>query len=154
MPDTASPTRPPFRAALDSIRAYQAGMSLEEAGRRYGRDDFVKLASNENLFGPSPTVYEAVRNTLQFELYPDPYAEKLRAAIAGRVGVDVGRVIMGSGSETLVDILMRATLEPGDLVQIASPTFPLYYLVAGAIGVKLQDVPRKPDFDLDVEATV
>lgn len=153
MTDTASPTRPPFRASLDSIRAYQAGMSLEEAGRRYGRDDFVKLASNENLFGPSPKVYEAIKAVAALELYPDPYAEKLRGAIAEGLGVDVGRVIMGSGSETLVDILFRATLEPGDLVQLSSPTFPLYFLVAGAIGARISDVPRKGNFDLDVEAT-
>src|SRR3569623_138997 len=98
MSDTASPTRPPFRAALDSIRAYQAGMSLEEAGRRYGRDDFVKLASNENLFGPSPKVYEAIRQATQLELYPDPYAEALRSSLPERIGVDMGRIIMGVGS--------------------------------------------------------
>jgi histidinol-phosphate aminotransferase len=154
MTDTASPTRPPFRASLDNIRAYQAGMSLEEAGRRYGRNDFVKLASNENLFGPSPKVYEAVRAASQFELYPDPYAEKLRGAIAEGVGVDMDRIIMGSGSETLVELLMRASVEAGDTIQVSSPTFPLYFLVAGAIGCKIDDVPRLADFDLDLEATI
>jgi histidinol-phosphate aminotransferase len=154
MSDTATPTRPPFRAALDSIRAYQAGMSLEEAGRRYGRSDFVKLASNENLFGPSPKVYEAVRQATQIELYPDPYAEALRTALAGRIGVDMDRIIMGAGSETLVELLMRAAMEAGDVLQLSSPTFPLYGLVAGAMGLKVRDVPRLPNFDLDVAATI
>lgn len=154
MTDQTSATRPPFRAALDTIGSYQGGMSLEEAGRRYGRNDFVKLASNENLFGPSPKVYEAVAAVTQLEFYPDPNAEKLRRAIAARVGVDMDRIIMGSGSDTLIDILMRATLEPGDEVQISTPTFPLYFLVAGAIGAKLRDVSRLANFDLDVDATV
>lgn len=154
MSDTATPTRPPFRTALDSIKAYQAGMSLEEAGRRYGRSDFVKLASNENLFGPSPKVYEAVRQATQLELYPDPYAEALRSALAERTGVDMGRIVMGAGSETLVELLMRAAMEAGDVLQLSSPTFPLYGLIAGAMGLKIRDVPRLPNFDLDVAATI
>jgi histidinol-phosphate aminotransferase len=146
--------RPPFRAALDGVSAYQAGMSLAEAARRYGRDDFVKLASNENLLGPSPKAYEAIAATDPLELYPDPYCEALRAAIGGRLGVDPSRLIMGAGSETLIDLLMRGLLEPGDTVQVSQPTFPLYAICAGAIGAELVNVPRLADFSLDVDATV
>ena len=146
--------RPPFRPALDTISAYQAGMSLAEASRRYGRHDFVKLASNENLFGPSPKVYEAIAAADPLELYPDPYSERLREAIGGRLGLDPRRVIMGAGSETLIDLLMRALLEPGDRAQVSQPTFPLYAITAGSIGAALVNVPRLPNFDLDVEATV
>ena len=152
LPPEALPARPPFRAELDAISAYQAGMSLAEAARRYGRDDFVKLASNENLFGPSPRVYEAIAAADPLELYPDPYCEILRAAIGGRLGLDPDRVIMGAGSETLIDLLMRALLASGETVQISSPTFPLYAISAGAIGARLVDVPRLPDFELDVDA--
>jgi histidinol-phosphate aminotransferase len=150
----AEPRRSPFRPALDGVSAYQAGMSLAEAARRYGRDDFVKLASNENLFGPSPKAYEAIAATDPLELYPDPYCESLRNAIGSRVGVDPSRVIMGAGSETLIDLLMRALLEPGDAVQVSQPTFPLYAICAGAIGAELVNVPRLGDFSLDVDANV
>jgi histidinol-phosphate aminotransferase len=146
--------RPPFRQALDSIAAYQAGMSLAEAARRYGRDDFVKLASNENLFGPSPKVYEAIAAMDPLELYPDPYCTALREEIGARLGVDPARIVMGSGSETLIDGLMRALLDTGDTVQLSQPTFPLYGIVAGGIGARLVDVPRLADFALDVDATI
>ena len=63
-PEAPAPRPSPFRASLDSVAAYQAGMSIETAKQRFGRDDFVKLASNENLFGPSPKVYHVLQNTL------------------------------------------------------------------------------------------
>lgn len=146
--------RPPFRTALDVVEAYKAGMSLEEAARRYGRDDFVKLASNENLFGASPKAYEAARAVPSLELYPDPYAEALRGAIAARVGVPVSRVVAGAGSEQVIELLMRGVLEPGDTVLLSTPTFPLYFIVGGAIGAKIVDVPRQRNFDLDVEPVI
>jgi histidinol-phosphate aminotransferase len=147
--------RPPVRATLDTIAAYQAGMSLEEAARRYGRDDFCKLASNENLFGPSPKTLAAIQGALgHLEIYPDPFSAKLRSAIGDRLGVSASRVIIGSGSESLIDFFMRSILEPQDKVMWSSPTFPFYGIYAKAIGCTIIDVPRKADFSLDVDATI
>ncbi|MGZ8369630.1 MAG: histidinol-phosphate transaminase [Caulobacteraceae bacterium] len=153
-PTTTPIGRPPFRATLDTVEPYKAGMSLAEAARRHGRDDFVKLASNENLFGASPLAYEAARAVPSLELYPDPNCDALRQAIGGRVGVDPARVSVGPGSESQIDLLMRGILEPGDTVQISAPTFPLYAIVGDAIGVAYVDVPRLPDFALDVDGTI
>jgi histidinol-phosphate aminotransferase len=142
-----------FRASLEGVHAYQAGMTLEEAGRRYARSDFAKLASNENLHGCSPKVYEALRAFDHLEIYPDPYSERLRGAIAHRLGVEMGRVILGAGSETLIDLVIRAVIEVGDRALISSPTFPLYASGLRLAGAQILDIPRLPNFDLDVEAT-
>ena len=129
-------------------------MTLEAAGVRYPGLEFAKLASNENLHGCSPRVYEALRGFGRLEIYPDPASLRLRAAIGARLEIEPERVIMGAGSETLIDLLMRAVLEPGDRVVLSSPTFPSYATAAAVAGAEVTDVPRRPDFDLDVDATI
>jgi len=130
-------------------------MRLEEAERQFGRRNFAKLASNENLFGPSPRVDEALLAHLDgVNLYPDPQCRILRGRISWDLGVSPDRLMFGNGSEQLIDIIMQATLAPGDQIVISSPTFPLYAVFATAIGAEIVDVPRHTDMTLDVEATV
>jgi histidinol-phosphate aminotransferase len=148
-PAVASPVRP----ALEGVSAYKAGMTLAEAGRRAGRTDLSKLASNENLLGCSPKVAEAVQIALASpEIYPDPYCETLRAAIGERLAIDPGRIVMTPGSEALIDYLFRAVLHPGDSILLSSPTFPAYEIFGRCAEATFIDAPRLPGFDLDVEA--
>ncbi|MBO9709677.1 MAG: aminotransferase class I/II-fold pyridoxal phosphate-dependent enzyme [Caulobacter sp.] len=145
----ASPVRP----ALEGVQAYKAGMTLAEAARLAGRQDLSKLASNENLLGPSPRVAAAVTAAaLNPEIYPDPYCETLRAAIGGRLGVDAGRIVVTPGSEALIDYLFRAVLHPSDSVLLSSPTFPAYQIFGRCAEAAFIDVPRLANFDLDVPA--
>jgi len=148
-PAVASPVRP----ALEGVVAYKPGMTLAEAGRLAGRTDLAKLASNENLLGCSPKVAGAVLAALASpEIYPDPYCETLRAAIGARLAVDPARIVVTPGSEALIDYLFRAVLHPGDSVLLSSPTFPAYEIFGRCAEARFIDVPRRPGFDLDVEA--
>jgi histidinol-phosphate aminotransferase len=143
----------PVRPALEGVHAYKAGMTLAEAARRAGRSDLSKLASNENLLGCSPKVADAVRGALASpEIYPDPYCETLRDAIAARLAVDPARVVMTPGSEALIDYLFRAVLHPGDSILLSSPTFPAYEIFGRCAEATFIDVPRLGNFDLDVDA--
>lgn len=152
-----SPIRPSavarFRTALDGVRTYAGGMTLKRAAQLKPGLQFAKLASNENLLGPSSEVAPAVRAALgESNLYPDPYCEALRDAIGERLRRPASRIIVGPGSEALIDYLFGAVLETGEDVLISSPTFPRYAIVATALGAQLRDVPRRPDFALDVPA--
>lgn len=151
-PVTTAPSSP-MRPALEGVQAYKSGMTLAEAGKRTGRSQFSKLASNENLLGASPKVAAAVAAAIaEPELYPDPYCETLRAAIGGRLGVDPSRIIVSPGSEALIDYLFRAVLHPGDTILFSSPTFPAYDIFARCAEARIIDVPRLANFDLDVPA--
>lgn len=148
-------SRSPFRPALEAVIPYKGGMSLAEAGRRYRRTRFAKLASNENPFGPSPSVTEAVRDALhEVEFYPDAACTALRARLSEDLGVDPAALVFGPGSEAILDYALRATVDPGEVVVQAGPTFPSYSIVTKAIGATLRDVPRKPDFSLDVDTLI
>jgi histidinol-phosphate aminotransferase len=150
-----SEIRWPFRPALDAVVPYKGGMSLAEAGRRYRRTRFAKLASNENPFGPSPRVLDAVRGALrEVEFYPDAACNELRTRIATDLGLDPDCLVFGPGSEAILDYALRATVDPGQVVVQSSPTFPSYGIVAKGIGAVLRDVPRKQDWSLDVDAVI
>lgn len=143
----------PVRAALEAVQAYKSGMTLAEAGRRTGRSQFSKLASNENLLGASPMVAAAVAAAVaEPQIYPDPYCETLRDAIGGRLGVDPARVVVSPGSEAVIDYLFRAVLHPGDSILLSSPTFPAYEIFGRCAEARIVDVPRLANFDLDVPA--
>ncbi len=89
----------------------------------------IKLSSNENPLGPSPKAVEAIkRESKRVNVYPDPKAEKLRMAISRYLGVDRECVIVGNGSDELVDLVCKAFMDPGDEVLIPLPTFSEYEL--------------------------
>lgn len=149
----ASAVPSPVRAALETVQAYKSGMTLAEAGRRAGRADFSKLASNENLLGASPKVAEAVMAALAApEIYPDPYSEVLRDALGTHLAVDPARIVVSPGSEALIDYLFRAVIASGDTMLTSTPTFPTYEIFARCAEASIIDVPRLANFDLDVEA--
>ncbi|MEX0800116.1 MAG: histidinol-phosphate transaminase [Dehalococcoidia bacterium] len=123
-----------------------------ELGIPEGR--LVKLDGNENPYGPSPRVLEALGRYGGYHIYPDPDQRRVREAIAGYVGADSERIIVGNGSDELLDLVGRLLLSPGDRVVNAPPTFGIYEFVARTYGAGIVDVPRREDFALDLEATV
>lgn len=125
----------PFRPSPPGLQPFDHGPAVEEAHARSGRDVVYDLASNESAFGPSPRVLEAVAGGLSAAWrYPDPRCSALRGAIAGRLGVSPARLVFGTGSETLIEFIIRATIGPGDAILIAPPTFPIYANLARALG--------------------
>jgi histidinol-phosphate aminotransferase len=149
--ETSAPA--PFRSATAGLQPYNAGLSADHVRRRYGIADVIKLASNENPFGPSPAASAAVATALgAVAVYPDPYCSALRLEIAGRLGVAPDRLVFGNGSEDLIGIACRAFLDPGDRAVLSSPTFSVYADFAAVMGAAVVDVPRRADFSLDAAA--
>lgn len=130
--------------ALRNVPVYQPGKSLEEVKQEFGLSEVVKLASNENPFGCSPKVWEALREEQAYtSLYPEGEAPQLRKELARRLRVDPGSLVFGNGSDEIVQMIARAYLDKGDEAIIAEATFPRYKtqtVIEGGIPV---EVPLK-----------
>jgi len=112
----------------------------------------VKLDGNENPYGPSPRAREAMARYPSYHIYPDPEQRRMREAVAGYASVDPERIVVGNGSDELLDLTGRLFISPGDAVLNAPPTFGIYEFVARTYGGKLVEAPRREDFALDIEA--
>ena len=123
---------------------YEPGKPIEDVARELGLDPatIIKLASNENPFGPSPRAKAAaVRALDQGELYPDGGCVALRARLAQACGLEVNQLVVGNGSNELIELLGHVFLRPGDEVVMGNPAFAVYKLVALLFGAKPVEVP-------------
>lgn len=154
-PTTAARAELLTRLARPEVRelpAYNAGLSSEVVRQRYGVQHVARLASNENPFGPSPAVGQALAQLSTVGLYPDPNCRALRAAIAGRIGAQPEQVVVGNGSENLLEVLCQAFLEPGDRVVTLLPSFGLHEIYPRMMGARVQMLPVTPALEFDVDA--
>lgn len=125
------------RPEVRELPAYNAGLSSEVVRQRYGVTHVARLASNENPFGPSPAVANALAGlAASASIYPDANCHALRAAIAGRTGAQAGEVVIGNGSENLLEVLCQAFLSPGDRVVTLVPSFGLHDIYPRMMGAR------------------
>lgn len=138
---------------LRDLALYEPGKPIEETAREIGADpaEIVKLASNENPLGPSPKVVAAMRAALESaHLYPDGGGLYLREAIAGRLGLSVENIILGNGSNEIIELLGHAFLNRGDDVMASKYAFIAYRLVAQLFDARTIETPTinfQPDFE-------
>ncbi|MFW5735235.1 MAG: pyridoxal phosphate-dependent aminotransferase [Oceanidesulfovibrio sp.] len=141
-----------LRPEVLDFEPYAAGLSIEEIRERYGLDTIVKLASNENPLGVSPLVQKRLKAAagLAFR-YPKPDTPRLCNAIGRRMGVDPARVVVGNGSDEIIDILIRVRAVPGrDNVLAFKPCFSMYKIQSKFLGVEFRQVPVEEDFTYDL----
>ncbi len=139
---------------LHDLVAYEPGKPIEDVARELGLapGDIIKLASNENPLGPSPKALEAMRATLErSHFYPDGGGYYLREAIAKRCGLARENVILGCGSNEIIEFIGQAFLKPGDEIITAKHAFVVYKLMATLFGAKTVEVDD-PGFKHDLEA--
>jgi histidinol-phosphate aminotransferase len=129
---------------LTQLTPYQAGKPLEELERELGLSDAIKLASNENPLGPSPLALVAIRDGLgSLHRYPDSHAYYLKEDLARHHGLSPAQLILGNGSDEVLDLLVRALVPPGGEVLSTTHTFLMYGLLAHAVGGVFRPVPLK-----------
>ena len=141
---------------LRDITVYEAGKPIEETARELGIDPgaIIKLASNENPLGPSPKAVHAMRAALEnARLYPDGSGFYLCKAIAARLSVAPENVILGNGSNEVLEFLGHAFLdaERQDEVIASEYAFVVYKLIATSFGARMIEVPS-PGYEQDLEA--
>jgi histidinol-phosphate aminotransferase len=124
--------------------AYEPGKPIEDVARDLGLDPagIIKLASNENAFGPSPlAVRAATRAIEQGQLYPDGGCFAFRERLARHHRLAPGQFVIGNGSNEIIEFLGHVFLEPGDEVVMGLPEFVVYRLVALLFGARPVEVP-------------
>jgi len=127
-----------------SLVPYPPGKPLEELERELGISGAVKLASNENPLGPSPKAVAAVTAALSgLHRYPDGRGYYLKKALAERLGLSMSQVILGNGSNEIIELSVRTFLRPGDGAVFSDPTFLVYSKVVQGAGGLIKRVPLK-----------
>ena len=140
---------PPY---IRAIAPYQPGKPIAELERELGITGIVKLASNENPLGASPKAVAAMHEAIAtISLYPDGNGFELKDALTKRYGVAHANLVLGNGSNDLLELASRAFLAPGDVAVYAAHAFAVYALATQAVGAKGITVPAK-EFGHDLDA--
>ena len=142
-----------IRPHIQSLPAYEPILPFEVLSRQLNRspEQIIKLDANENPYGISPAVRKALAEMEFPHIYPDPESRLLRAALSNFTGVPSEYLLAGSGADELIDLIMRLLLEPGDRVVNCPPTFGMYAFDTELNAGQLVEVPRRPNFSLDVD---
>jgi histidinol-phosphate aminotransferase len=141
---------------LRDLAVYEPGKPIEETARELGADarESIKLASNENPLGPSPKALAAMRGALESaHLYPDGGGYYLREALAAKLDCTKDQIILGSGSNEIIEFLGHAFLGSGDDVIASEHAFIAYKLVAAVFGARTIEVPS-PDLRHDLDGMI
>lgn len=139
---------------IQNLPPYTPIEPFEVLSERVGRspEQIIKLDANENPYGMSPRAHEALAHLAYGHIYPDPESRALRTALSRFTGAPTENLLAGCGADELIDLIMRVTLKPGDVVINCPPTFGMYAFDADLNNASVVNVMRKSDFSLDVEA--
>ena len=149
-------TPPPIRPELAALPGYEPVEPVAALAQRLALDPatVLKLDANENPFGTLAAVQQAIAEAGSYALYPDPGQRELREALGLHLNVDAGRIVAGAGSDELIDLTLRALATPDQRVLICPPTFGMYGFLCDLHGIERDEVERKADFSLDLDAVL
>ena len=136
----------PTNIALKTLPTYQPGRPIEEVARELNlpANEIIKLASNENPLGPSPIALAAMQKVLaNLNLYPDGNAFYLKQKLAEKLGVAPANLVLGNGSNEIIEFIGHAYFAPGVDVVVSQFCFAIYPLVVKLFGANVVTVPAK-----------
>lgn len=140
-----------LRTEIKNLPLYNAGVSSEFVRAKYNIQEVAKLGSNENSYGTSPKVLAAIVDAVQkVALYPDPFGNELREALACRMNVSSERLVLGNGSDDLIAVAVQTFLAPGDDVLTVAPSYGLHLIWPQSVGARVNAVPVRKDYTLDI----
>ena len=143
-----------IRSDLVNFGGYSAATSPEtlEGKVEVPVESIIKLDANENPYGCSPRVSQALATYPHLNIYPDDGQTGLRKLLEGYTGVDARHIVASGGSNQLIDLILRLLINKGDEVINCVPTFAIYGFSAQLCGGTLVEVPRSEDFIVNVSA--
>ena len=139
---------------LRDLAVYQPGKPIEETAREFGTraSDIIKLASNENPLGPSPKAITAMHAAVECShLYPDGGGYYVTRALSEKLGVPADHIILGNGSNEVIEFIGHAFLRPGAEIITPEHAFIAYKIIAKVFGARTVEVPS-PEFRQDLDA--
>ncbi len=138
-----------IRSDIKTLEEYIPANSLWDLQKKFGK--IIKLDAGENQLGYSPKVAMVIQNANLFNFYPDPEYKELRKALASYAGSRMENIMVGAGSDELIDLLLRLILDQNDEVINCPPTFGMYSVLIKVNRGKVISVPRKDNFSLDID---
>lgn len=143
-----------IRPELANFTGYVSGKSLEEvaASAKFPQNGVIKLDANENPYGCSPRVMEALSKYDSFNLYPDSGQRELKRLLAGYTGVGPEHIVASNGSDQMIGLIAQLFVGPGDEVINLPPTFDIFRFAVALCNGKLVEVPRDENYNVDVAA--
>ncbi len=140
------------RKNILSITPYMAGKPIEEIKRQLGLKEIIKLASNENPLGPSPKAVEAIKKNLsRVSRYPDSQGYYLKKKLARCLNLKPGNIVLGNGSDELIDVIIKTFAEEDENIITADITFLEYEIISKVNDRRIITVPLRY-FKYDLEA--
>jgi histidinol-phosphate aminotransferase len=138
---------------INDLPDYVAGRTIEEIKRKYGLASVYKLASNENLFGPSGKVKETLKECIDsVNYYPDSDTYEIRTALAGKFNISKDNIIMGDGTDQVIEMICDCFIDRQDNIVTGDPNFLIYEKSALISGGSVKKVPLRPDFSQDIKS--
>ncbi len=142
-----------FPIYIEELKPYIAGKPIEETQREYGIKHVIKLASNENPLGSSPKALKAIQKAMsQLQLYPDASGFHLRTALAKLEKVSFDEIVLGNGSNEVIELLIRTFCVPGDFMVASDGVFAAYPISARIQGVDTLFTRMTQDYCFDLKA--
>lgn len=143
---------PAVRRCVEEMEEYVPISTPEALAEKLGLhpDQIIKLDGNENPYGCSPRVPKALAEFASYHRYPDPWQRETRSLLSHYIGAPAESLMLGTGSDELIDTLLRLYLEPGDEVVDLPPTFGMYPFSTQVCGGRVVQVPRVEQFEMDL----
>lgn len=120
-------------------------------------EDGIKLHANENPYPPSPELTKIILARLEkldLNRYPDPDCKNLKEAVSERIGVPTSQLVIGNGSDELIQCLMQVICDEGDTVAFPEPTFAMYSIMAKGMGLKTQTFPLNSKWNFETKSII
>jgi histidinol-phosphate aminotransferase len=146
-----------IRPDLLEFEEYTPIEPLEKLSQRLGIpiEKLVKLNANENPYGPAPAALEVLKNPKFYHHYPDPTSLFLREALERYIAIPQERILIGSGSDELLELIVKLFIQPGDNIIDLVPTFGMYSFLGSLYGAEVRSVPRhESNYAVDLAATL
>lgn len=143
-----------IRPDILEMAPYQPILPFEVLSEQLGREpqDIVKLDANENPYGTPKAVKQALADLEFIHIYPDPESRQLRRGLSQAYDLPLDHLMVGAGADELIDLIMRLVLAPGEALLNCPPTFGMYSFDGALNQANVIEVPRRPDFRLDLAA--
>lgn len=136
---------------INTIQPYEPGRSIEEVIKEYKLDKVIKLASNENSLGASKLAQTIINQASDLHYYPDGSSSSLKSVIADHEGIHEDQLILGNGSNEVLELVASAFLNPNTEAIFSEHAFVVYKLASKVRGCKFHEVPAK-NYGHDLEA--
>ena len=142
-----------WKTNILDLKAYQPGRSTEAVKKEYGLDHITKLASNENPYGYSLKVLEALQEKpSEFAIYPDGNGSILKEALSKFYNLPEEQFLLGNGSDEIIGIISRSILRPGVNTVMATPSFSQYKHNAIVENAEIKEIPLTAEGNHDLNA--